>query len=139
MPRLAPVSYLFILAILSLHTLCVSAQFGNIFQDVFGQQHQQHAQQQHFQNHHGANVRGWQIQDEAQCFNGYVCPGTANCVKAPVECPCPLPEDFKCLLPTDPGLGSHANKEPFVCVRGTTSGKTARQECERIQKLAGPI
>jgi hypothetical protein len=48
-------------------------------------------------------------------------------------------EDFKCLLPTDPSLGSHANKEPFVCVRGTTNGKTARQECERIQKLAGPI
>ncbi|KAJ9098647.1 hypothetical protein QFC21_004295 [Naganishia friedmannii] len=108
---------LLLLALLSFNALLVKAQFGNIFQDVFGGQQQQQ-QQQHFQNHQGANVRGWQIQDEAQCYNG---------------------EDFKCLLPTDATLGSHAGKEPFVCVRGTTYGKTARQECERIQKLAAPI
>lgn len=135
-------SLVLLLVLLSFNAICVKAQFGNIFQDVFGgqqQQHQQQQQQQHFHNHHGANVRGWQIQDEAQCYNGYVCPDTAVCAISPVECPCPVPEDFKCLLPTDASLGSHAGKEPFVCVRGTTDGRTARQECERIQKLAAPI
>ncbi|GHJ87383.1 hypothetical protein NliqN6_3785 [Naganishia liquefaciens] len=137
MPRHGLSLLLMALVALSLNALLANAQFGNMFQNMFGQE--QTHQQQHFQNHHGASVRGWQIQDEAQCFNGYVCPGTANCVKAPVECPCPLPEDFKCLLPTDPKLGSHGGKEPFVCVRGTTNGKTARQECDRIQKVAQPI
>lgn len=67
MPGRATLLVLVALAILSLHSLCVNAQFGNIFQDVFGQQQQQqHTQQQHFQHHHGANVRGWQIQDEGE-------------------------------------------------------------------------
>jgi hypothetical protein len=74
MSRHTPVAFLLVLAILSLHALCVNAQFGNIFQDVFGQQQQQqHAQQQHFQNHHGANVRGWQIQDEGEIDDQALC------------------------------------------------------------------
>lgn len=74
MSRRSPLTVLLVLAILSLHALCVNAQFGNIFQDVFGQQQQQqHAQQQHFQNHHSANVRGWQIQDEGGSRWKFVC------------------------------------------------------------------
>ena len=178
MPRHGLSLLLMALVALSLNALLANAQFGNMFQNMFGQE--QTHQQQHFQNHHGASVRGWQIQDEGESvqaglhpyrlayqvhvrlpsssmFQRIRLPWHSQLRQGPGRMPLSIAvsafflslrprlnlsvrrEDFKCLLPTDPKLGSHGGKEPFVCVRGTTNGKTARQECDRIQKVAQPI
>lgn len=63
MPRHGLPLLLLALVALSFNALLANAQFGNMFQNMFGQEQAQQ-QQQHFQNHHGASVRGWQIQDE---------------------------------------------------------------------------
>lgn len=64
MPRHGLPLLLLALVALSFNALLANAQFGNMFQNMFGQE--QTHQQQHFQNHHGASVRGWQIQDEGE-------------------------------------------------------------------------
>lgn len=61
-----------------------------------------------------------------QCSN-YLCPKTLDCVETPSACPCPNPEDIKCLVPDGQDKGSAT----VFCVRGEV-------ECSEIEHLASP-
>ncbi|CCA75716.1 hypothetical protein PIIN_09706 [Serendipita indica DSM 11827] len=61
--------------------------------------------------------------------NKYLCPSTLICVEAPVDCPCPYPEDIKCVVPdlgrdgkTTGGGGT------VVCVSG-------KEGCNAVNKM----
>ncbi|KAF8507608.1 hypothetical protein JB92DRAFT_688390 [Gautieria morchelliformis] len=103
---------LLVLAILPL----VSAQFG-----FFEQMFQGHPAQQ--QQRSGANA--WAAQSEAVQCSSYICPKTLDCVDTPSACPCPNPEDIKCLVPDAQDKGSAT----VFCVRGEA-------ECADIERLA---
>ncbi|KAG8856750.1 Long chronological lifespan protein 2 [Tulasnella sp. 330] len=98
----------------------VSAQFGSFF----GGGHPFQQQQQR-QPAGGANM--WAATAEQVPCNQYMCPTTLDCVAKPVDCPCPSPEDFKCVIPDElsPGDGT------VVCVRGELG-------CQSLQKKTKP-
>ncbi|KAF8592126.1 hypothetical protein K439DRAFT_1643784 [Ramaria rubella] len=96
----------------------VSAQFG-FFEQMFQGHPQQHQQQRSGASAWAAHAEG------AQCSN-YLCPKTLDCVETPSACPCPNPEDIKCLVPDAQDKGSAT----VFCVRGET-------ECAEVEKLAG--
>ncbi|KAG8968557.1 Long chronological lifespan protein 2 [Tulasnella sp. 419] len=100
----------------------VSAQFGDFFQHMFGQQEARHRQYQQ------AGGNAWAATaDQIQCSH-YLCPGTLDCVKTPTACPCPSPEDVKCIIPD----GEPKSKEgTVVCVRGLDG-------CASIERKAKP-
>lgn len=60
----------------------------------------------------------------------YVCPGTKQCVKTPIDCDCPFPSSqLKCVLP---------NKKNYVCI-----SKPAIIDNDKLQQVyddpvAGP-
>ncbi|KAL7418596.1 Long chronological lifespan protein 2 [Cryptotrichosporon argae] len=108
---------LFPLAALILAPLAVLAQFGGFFQQgfPFGQQPQQ---QQPQPPPGGARQhKGWAEMEAVHCRAGYVCPASLACVPTPADCPCPYPEDTKCVLPDDRAR-DEGEGPPFVCVRG---------------------
>lgn len=58
----------------------------------------------------------------------YLCPTTLTCVSKPADCPCPSPEDVKCIIPdADADEGFTA-----VCVRGGKEG------CAQVEGLTKP-
>ncbi|KAK1926507.1 long chronological lifespan protein 2 [Papiliotrema laurentii] len=115
----------------------VLGQFGQFFQggggfpfgrNPFGggghhEHHQQHEQP-------GRSHKGWQEMQGVHCGAGYVCPASLACVPTPADCPCPYPEDIKCVIPDhrdrDEGEGP-----PFVCIRGGS--------CDEVERFAKPI
>jgi hypothetical protein len=118
----------------------VSAQF-QFFENMFGQQQHHHQQQQqrsgasqwaaysdsgryffHFMQqwlHKLAHV------SLAVSCSQYLCPETLDCVKSPVDCPCPNPEDIKCTIPDMEGGVEDAT---VVCTRG-------QNECVEVERL----
>ncbi|RSH83868.1 Long chronological lifespan protein 2 [Saitozyma podzolica] len=108
------------------------AQFGNFFQGgfPFGGGHFQ-GNQQDAPKSPGRQHKGWTEMESVHCRAGYVCPGSLTCVPTPADCPCPYPEDVKCVLPDDRPR-DEGEGPPFVCVRG-------QQECERVKVFAKPI
>lgn len=68
------------------------------------------------------------IQPTVSC-NKYLCPSTLTCVNAPIECPCPYPEDIKCIIPDMDKHGLNANGGvTVVCVSG-------KDGCDVVNKL----
>jgi hypothetical protein len=116
----------------------VAAQF-NFFENMFGQQ--QHHQQQ--QQRSGASQ--WAAYSDsgtrplivdlcvsALCLtmivvacSQYLCPETLDCVDKPVDCPCPNPEDIKCIVPDAEGDVDDAT---VICTRG-------QKECTEVERL----
>ncbi|KAJ7490363.1 hypothetical protein B0H11DRAFT_2010232 [Mycena galericulata] len=94
----------------------VAAQF-QFFDGMFGQQRQQ---QQH---HSGASQ--WAAHLESVSCSQYLCPTTLDCVGSPVDCPCPDPEDIKCMVPD----ADEKDGATVVCVRGSN-------ECREVERLA---
>ncbi|KAG8987466.1 Long chronological lifespan protein 2 [Tulasnella sp. JGI-2019a] len=99
----------------------VSAQFGNFFGggDPFGRQQQQR------QPAGGAGM--WASTAEQISCNQYMCPTTLDCVAKPVDCPCPSPEDIKCVIPDELSHGDGT----VVCVRGELG-------CRALEKKLKP-
>ncbi|KAL5487735.1 LCL2 [Sanghuangporus weigelae] len=92
------------------------AQFN--FFDMFGQGHQT-------QQNRGSGASQWAAQaDGIQC-NAYLCPDTLLCVRNPADCPCPHPEDVKCLI-REP---KEKDAATVVCARGADA-------CSEVQRLA---
>jgi hypothetical protein len=54
----------------------------------------------------------------------YLCEDTLVCVKRPIECPCPVVQDVKCIVPDTQDAGSGTR----LCIRGGT-------DCAQIEKL----
>ena len=135
-----PQSRSFILPLLLLVGLqLVAAQFG-FFENMFGQQ--QHHQQQ--QQRSGASqwaaysdsgmILSASDQQYAYCMYAnspvscaqYLCPATLDCVEKPTDCPCPNPEDIKCLVPDMEGDVDDAT---IICTRGTN-------DCSGVEKFS---
>ncbi|BEJ17391.1 hypothetical protein CspHIS471_0607920 [Cutaneotrichosporon sp. HIS471] len=88
--------------------------FGKFFNFPFGQQQQQQQQQQQRPRR---EYPGWDLLHDVHCRAGYVCTGSLVCVPTPADCPCPYPEDTKCVVP-DNRERDEGEGPPFVCVRG---------------------
>jgi hypothetical protein len=116
----------------------VLAQF-HFFDNIFGQ----HAQQQHQQRPSGPSqwaahsesskytdaqnfARNLDIWVPVQCSN-YLCPTTLDCVVNPSDCPCPVVEDIKCIIPDKLMKGAAS----VVCVRGD-------EGCSQVERLMRP-
>ncbi|CAE6492325.1 unnamed protein product [Rhizoctonia solani] len=105
----------------------VLAQFGGgggFFDNFFGGHggHQQRQQQR------AGSGSLWSQQADAIPCSQYLCPDTLVCVSSPTLCPCPAPEDIKCLIPDSEGGTSVGT---VVCVRGSSG-------CEQLRSLASP-
>ncbi|KAI9635361.1 uncharacterized protein MKK02DRAFT_44048 [Dioszegia hungarica] len=131
MPATAPSTRLATLLVLMCLLPFTLAQFGNFFQGGFpfggGGGGEQQPQQQRPRREH----KGWSEMESVHCRAGYVCPGSMTCVPTPADCPCPYPEDIKCVLPDDRAR-DEGEGPPFVCVRG-------RQACEAAIAFSAPI
>ncbi|ORX34506.1 hypothetical protein BD324DRAFT_154723 [Kockovaella imperatae] len=93
----------------------VTAQFGGFFQNNFQFHNPFH---QHEDRTPHRQHKGWTEMEQTSCGAGYLCPGSLACVSTPADCPCPYPEDIKCILP-DPRERDEGEGPPFVCVRGS--------------------
>lgn len=117
----------------------VSAQFGNFFQQAFGghgHQEQYHQQQQSGSAMWAATAaqsRSNHASVHGICFDilsfqvhcsSYLCPTTLDCVKRPSECPCPNPEEIKCLIPDSDSRGDGT----VVCVSGERGCKSLERK-----------
>lgn len=62
--------------------------------------------------------------------NQYLCPGTLTCVANPVQCPCPYPEDIKCVIPDyhPDGRVDTEGSGTVLCVRGS-------ERCDVVNNL----
>jgi hypothetical protein len=105
-----------------------------------GQQQQQQQQQQ--QHRSGASQFStfvdtgmppmWQLMTiypsdmcmPVQCSH-YLCPMTLDCADHPSQCPCPYPEDIKCVIPD---MDGDVDDATVMCVRG-------QQECAEVERL----
>ncbi|WVQ84094.1 long chronological lifespan protein 2 [Cryptococcus sp. DSM 104549] len=92
------------------------AQFGQFFQQGFPFGGHHHQQQQE-PPAPGRQHKGWDEAQNVHCRAGYVCPASLACVPTPADCPCPYPEDVKCVIP-DHRPRDEGEGPPFVCVRG---------------------
>ncbi|WVR04466.1 hypothetical protein IAU60_001469 [Kwoniella sp. DSM 27419] len=117
----------------ALQTQLVSAQFGFFQQGFpFGGHHGHHHAQQQEQNGQGGRAhRGYGAYDEVHCRVGYVCPSSLACVPTPADCPCPHPEDIKCVIP-DERDRDEGEGPPFICTRGDTG-------CDEVVRFAKAI
>ncbi|CAE6528319.1 unnamed protein product [Rhizoctonia solani] len=108
----------------------VFAQFGGGFFDGFFGGHGGHGghQQQQRQQQRPGSGSMWTQQADAVSCSQYLCPDTLVCVSNPALCPCPAPEDIKCVIPDSEG-GS--NEGTVVCVRGQTG-------CKQLENLLKP-
>ncbi|WRT64976.1 uncharacterized protein IL334_001917 [Kwoniella shivajii] len=114
------------------------AQFGGFFQGGFpfgghGPPHHQDQQQQGIRREH----RGWNEMDNVHCRAGYVCPSSLACVPTPADCPCPYPEDIKCVIP-DKRERDEGEGPPFVCIRSVGAGGISGN-CDQVVEFAKPI
>ncbi|QRV87424.1 cytochrome P450 family protein [Ceratobasidium sp. AG-Ba] len=117
------------------------AQFGGgFFENMFGGGQRHHQQQQQQQQQRQGSM--WSQQADAIPCSQYLCPNTLACVSTPVLCPCPAPEDIKCVIPDAEG-GS--NDGTVVCVRAaiyvaTIALRNWRRAWERrdLASLPGP-
>ncbi|KAK8846791.1 hypothetical protein IAR55_005879 [Kwoniella newhampshirensis] len=128
-----PISFVFLLLTMPLSAF---AQFGQFFQQgfPFGGHHAQHQHQQHQGGGGGGGSRqfkGWNDMAEVHCSAGYVCPASLACVPTPAECPCPYPEDVKCVIP-DHRERDEGEGPPFICVREEVG-------CKQVVEFAKPI
>ncbi|ORY27768.1 hypothetical protein BCR39DRAFT_537068 [Naematelia encephala] len=104
----------------------VLAQFGSFFQGGFPfGQHPFHQQEQQEPGNDGRQHKGWSEMESVHCRAGYVCPASLACVPTPADCPCPYPEDVKCVLPDDRPR-DEGEGPPFICVRGQTCEEVIR-------------
>ncbi|KAF8913752.1 long chronological lifespan protein 2 [Gymnopilus junonius] len=95
----------------------VSAQF-NFFENMFG--HQQHHQQQH-----RSAASQWAAYSDSVSCSQYLCPETLDCVAKPVDCPCPNPEDIRCIVPD---TEVDVEGATVMCTRG-------HNDCTEVEKL----
>ncbi|WWD07896.1 hypothetical protein V865_006003 [Kwoniella europaea PYCC6329] len=112
------------------------AQFGGFFQHGFpfgGHGPPVHEQQQDFTRRR--EHRGWTEMDNVHCRAGYVCPSSLACVPTPADCPCPYPEDIKCVIP-DNRERDEGEGPPFVCVRSTGGDQAS---CDTVVEYSKPI
>ncbi|WWC67724.1 uncharacterized protein I206_101636 [Kwoniella pini CBS 10737] len=110
------------------------AQFGGFFQHGFP--FGGHGPQHHGDNNNGIKRehKGWHEMDSVHCRAGYVCPSSLACVPTPADCPCPYPEDIKCVIP-DNRERDEGEGPPFICVRSTGG----QGNCDRVIELSKPI
>ncbi|KAF8338728.1 uncharacterized protein EI90DRAFT_2967221 [Cantharellus anzutake] len=119
---LLPVAFL-----LSLNSLFANAQFGNIF-EMFGHAGDQHHHQQQQQRPtKGHSPTMWASQADAVGCPSYLCPSTLVCVDNPSDCPCPSPQDIKCIIPDSQIKATGA----IICMSGTAGCKSL----ERFQSI----
>jgi len=64
--------------------------------------------------------------EQIQC-DRYLCPATLDCVERPMHCPCPSPEDIKCIIPDH---AAPSDGGTVVCVRG--------EGCKGLEKKYKP-
>ncbi|KAF9534751.1 hypothetical protein CPB83DRAFT_213354 [Crepidotus variabilis] len=95
--------------------------FGNMFQ---GQQQQQQ---------HRSTASQWAAYSDSVSCSQYVCPETLDCVAKPVDCPCPNPEDIKCIVPDIGSTGKHEGDGTVICTRGGNDCS----EIERLMNIGG--
>ncbi|KAL4241960.1 Long chronological lifespan protein 2 [Abortiporus biennis] len=77
----------------------VFAQF-QFFEHMFGNQQRQ-----------PSGPGQWAAQADAVPCSQYLCPDSLVCVATPSQCPCPDPQDIKCLIPdVDKRLASQYSK-----------------------------
>jgi len=93
----------------------VAAQFGNIF-EMFGQTQDQ----QHHGPTKGHSPTMWSSQADVVGCNEYLCPSTLVCVDNPSDCPCPSPQDIKCIVQDSQIKGTGT----VVCMSGTNGCKS---------------
>jgi len=115
----------------------VFGQFGNFFEGMFGHQQQHHQQQR-------SGASQWAAYSDSGMFtcymphdcsstslcslvscSQYMCPETLDCVAKPSQCPCPNPEDIKCVIPDSEGGPDDAT---VICTRG-------QNECAEVDRL----
>ncbi|KZT72562.1 hypothetical protein DAEQUDRAFT_590795 [Daedalea quercina L-15889] len=113
------------LALLCIYSTCVLSAWAQFqfFEHMFGQpSHQQ-------QRSSGSPSAGqWMAHADGVPCSHYLCPNTLVCVSNPAECPCPDPEDVKCLLPDGKGKQGAA----VVCTRGAI-------DCKHVERLASKL
>ena len=112
----------------------VAGQF-EFFGNMFGQHQHQHQQQR-------SGASQWAAYSDSGRYRGcirmanlltsilvscssYLCPETLDCVAKPIDCPCPSPEDIKCLIPDSEGDVDDAT---VVCTRG-------QKDCIEVEML----
>lgn len=77
---------------------------ASAFMEHFFQQQQQHNQQQEI---------SYQDRVFGKDCTQYLCPDTLQCVRRPVDCPCPFPDSqIKCVLPA----AEKGRESTFVCI-----------------------
>ncbi|PVF99955.1 hypothetical protein CPB86DRAFT_730221 [Serendipita vermifera] len=110
-----------VLFLLSLLPALALAQFG-FFDQMFQGQH--HHQQQR------AGSNNWMTMADSTPCPKYLCPGTLICANQPIDCPCPYPEDIKCVIPDKDINGKVDNQSggTVVCVRGNDG-------CDAVNKM----
>ncbi|KAH9167153.1 hypothetical protein EDB89DRAFT_1998752 [Lactarius sanguifluus] len=109
--KLSLLAFIFVLFTLA------NAQF-QFFGDMFG-----HPQQQQQQQPSGGQQ--WAMHAESLSCSEYLCPDTLVCVKQPIDCPCPIVQDVKCVVPDAQEVGGGTR----LCIRGGTN-------CAQVEKLA---
>ncbi|EIW65487.1 hypothetical protein TREMEDRAFT_70561 [Tremella mesenterica DSM 1558] len=114
--------------LLLLLPICL-AQFGFFQGNPFHPFQQQQQQPPPSGQGQGRGHKGWDEMDNVHCKAGYVCPSSLTCVSTPANCPCPYPEDIKCVIP-DHRPRDEGEGPPFVCVRGP---------CDEVFKFSGKI
>lgn len=58
----------------------------------------------------------------------YLCPTTLLCVPNPMACPCPSPEDIKCVINDHDSFNPRGSSGTVVCARGSHG-------CDKVEKL----
>ncbi|KAI9445856.1 hypothetical protein BJY52DRAFT_1314513 [Lactarius psammicola] len=122
-------SRLSLLALIFALFALANAQF-QFFGDMFGNP-QQHQQQP-------SGGQQWAMHAESRTqknctlryfvtvsCSDYLCPDTLVCVKRPIDCPCPIVQDVKCIVPDTQEVGGGTR----LCIRGGTN-------CAQVEKLA---
>ncbi|KAN0137394.1 hypothetical protein V8E53_004839 [Lactarius tabidus] len=99
--------------IFALFTLA-NAQF-QFFNEMFGNQRQQQQP---------SGGQQWAMHAESLSCSDYLCQDSLVCVQRPMDCPCPVVQDIKCIVPDaqEPGSGTR------LCIRGGT-------DCAQVEKL----
>ncbi|KAF8309142.1 hypothetical protein DL93DRAFT_1785219 [Clavulina sp. PMI_390] len=90
-----------------------SVTFTNaFFQHMFQQQ------QQPQQRPVGHSAQMWQHQADAVDCSEYLCPSTLVCVSKPTDCPCPHPQDVKCVIQDEQSKKTSAGT--VMCISGAS-------------------
>ncbi|KAI0728688.1 hypothetical protein C8Q72DRAFT_779328 [Fomitopsis betulina] len=114
-----------LLAILCIFFTCILSAYAqfHFFDQMFG--HPGNNQQKSAGT---PDARQWMAHADSVLCSQYLCPDTLVCVSSPADCPCPDPEDIKCLIPD----GNSKQKATVVCTRGAI-------DCKQVERLASKL